>query len=79
MHSLSLDTCRAVVIVEEAGEILEANLIAVLSQHLQHLIMIGDHKQLRPQVENYYLVKKFKVYWLFAQLADMMLVRHLAL
>lgn len=40
-----------IIIVEEAAEILEAQLLAVLPADAQHLIMIGDHKQLRPQVQ----------------------------
>ncbi|MEW5313864.1 MAG: hypothetical protein WDW38_005396 [Sanguina aurantia] len=38
-----------VVMVEEAAEILEAHILTSLSAYTQHLIMIGDHKQLRPQ------------------------------
>lgn len=30
-------------VVEEAGEVLESNLIAVLSKQINHLILIGDH------------------------------------
>ena len=37
-------------IVEEAAEILEPQLVAVIPPSVQHLIMIGDHKQLRPTV-----------------------------
>ncbi len=37
-------------IVEEAAEILEGQLVAVIPPSVQHLIMIGDHKQLRPMV-----------------------------
>jgi len=36
--------------VEEAAEILERQLVAVTPPSVQHLIMIGDHKQLRPVV-----------------------------
>ena len=49
----------AIVIVEEAAEVLEAQILATLGPWVQHLIMIGDHKQLRPPVENYELAKKF--------------------
>lgn len=38
-----------VVLVEEAGEILEAHILTSLGPHTQQLIMIGDHKQLRPK------------------------------
>lgn len=36
------------VIVEEAGEMLEAHVLAALTAHTQHFIQIGDHHQLRP-------------------------------
>lgn len=44
-------------IVEEAAEILEGQLVAVIPPSVQHLIMIGDHKQLRPVV-HYHRLKK---------------------
>ncbi|RZC41795.1 NFX1-type zinc finger-containing protein 1-like, partial [Asbolus verrucosus] len=37
-----------IVIVEEAAEILEAHVVASLNQHTQHLILLGDHQQLKP-------------------------------
>ena len=43
-------------IVEEAAEILEGQLVAVIPSSVQHLIMIGDHKQLKPVV---YVVVNF--------------------
>ena len=46
-----------VVIVEEAAELLEPQLLAVLQPSVQHLIMIGDHEQLRPQVAHHELVR----------------------
>eukprot|EP00804_Cyclotella_cryptica_P021863 CCRYP_000836-RA/>CCRYP_000836-RA protein AED:0.40 eAED:0.12 QI:0/0/0/0.5/1/1/6/0/1669 len=52
-----------VVIVEEAGEVLEPHIISALSEptvntkETKHLILIGDHKQLRPKVESYRLTK----------------------
>ena len=42
-----------VLIVEEAGEVLEYHVLAALPEAAQHLIMIGDHMQLRPKIENY--------------------------
>lgn len=36
-----------IVIVEEAAEVLEAHTIATLSKACQHLILIGDHQQVR--------------------------------
>ena len=50
----------AVVIVEEAAEVLEPQLIAVLGEWVQHLILIGDHNQLPPPVECYTLAKDFR-------------------
>lgn len=42
-----------IIICEEAGEVLESHIIATLSPSTQHLILIGDHLQLRPQVATY--------------------------
>ncbi|KAK7116809.1 NFX1-type zinc finger-containing protein 1-like [Littorina saxatilis] len=44
-----------VVIVEEAAQVSEAHLLSSLSPACQHLIMIGDHQQLRPSYTNYSL------------------------
>ncbi len=44
-----------IVVVEEAGEILEAHVLSSLSPVTKQLVMIGDHKQLRPKVETYEL------------------------
>ncbi|KAJ7707708.1 P-loop containing nucleoside triphosphate hydrolase protein [Mycena rosella] len=44
-----------VLIVEEAGEILESHVITALGSSTQQMILIGDHKQLRPKVNNYLL------------------------
>eukprot|EP00892_Ulva_mutabilis_P006560 jgi/Ulvmu1/4276/UM197_0003.1 len=41
------------VLVEEAAEIVEAHVIAALPATARRLIMIGDHKQLRPKVNQY--------------------------
>lgn len=43
------------VLVEEAGEILEAHVLTALSPSTKGLILIGDHKQLRPKCKNYAL------------------------
>ncbi|KAA8492707.1 NFX1-type zinc finger-containing protein 1 [Porphyridium purpureum] len=51
-----LEECNiSVVIVEEAGEVLEANTLAALQEKTEHLIMIGDHQQLRPKLQSYKL------------------------
>jgi superfamily I DNA and/or RNA helicase len=44
-----------VVLVEEAGEILESHVLTSLGSTTDQLILIGDHKQLRPKVANYKL------------------------
>ena len=47
----------SVIIVEEAAEVNEAHLIALLGPHVKHLVLIGDHLQLRPKVECFDLVR----------------------
>mgnify|MGYP001050634320 FL=1 len=49
----------SVVLVEESGEIMESQLIACLPKSVQHLILIGDHKQLKPKISNFNLNKDF--------------------
>ena len=44
-----------VLICEEAGEILEAHTLTAFLPSIEHAILIGDHEQLRPQVQNYTL------------------------
>jgi superfamily I DNA and/or RNA helicase len=44
-----------VVFWEEAGEVLEAHMLSAVIPSVQHLIQIGDHQQLRPQINNYNL------------------------
>ena len=48
-----------IVIVEEAAEILEPSLIAALNEKVEHLVLIGDHKQLRPKIDTHELRRKF--------------------
>ena len=50
-----------IVLVEEAAEVLEAHIITSLTKGCQHLILIGDHQQLRPQPEVYELAKRYKL------------------
>ena len=38
-----------IVIVEEAAEVLEAHTLATLSKACQHLILIGDHQQVKQE------------------------------
>ena len=51
----------AVVIIEEAAEVLEAKILATFGDWVEHLIMIGDHKQLRPSVNYHELTTDFNM------------------
>ena len=42
-----------VLIMEEAGEVLEAHTLTAFLPSIEHAILIGDHEQLRPQINNY--------------------------
>jgi hypothetical protein len=44
-----------IILVEEAGEILESHVLTAMTPATKQLILIGDHKQLRPKVNNYSL------------------------
>ncbi|PAA76165.1 hypothetical protein BOX15_Mlig008686g1 [Macrostomum lignano] len=50
-----------IVIVEEAAEVLESHVLASLSPGCQHLVLIGDHKQLKPNPAVYELAKKYNL------------------
>ncbi|KAJ7332316.1 hypothetical protein JRQ81_014496 [Phrynocephalus forsythii] len=50
-----------VVVVEEAAEVLEAHTVTTLSGACQHLILIGDHQQLRPSANVYDLARNFNL------------------
>ena len=50
-----------IVIVEEAAEVLESHIVSTLNAGTQHLILIGDHKQLRPKPNEYNLAKNYKL------------------
>lgn len=58
-RSLVAQMKPAVILVEEAAEVLEPQLVALMGNWVKHLIMIGDHKQLRPSVENYILARDY--------------------
>ncbi|KAJ4477292.1 P-loop containing nucleoside triphosphate hydrolase protein [Lentinula aciculospora] len=51
LHEAGID----VLLAEEAGEILESHVITALSSSIEQVILIGDHQQLRPKVNNYNL------------------------
>ncbi|EPY20038.1 hypothetical protein STCU_09185 [Strigomonas culicis] len=43
----------SVLVVEEAAEVLECQLIACMTDSLQQVVLIGDHYQLQPKVETF--------------------------
>lgn len=49
------------VVVEEAAEALEAHVVTALSEQTNHLILMGDHLQLRPNPSVYELAKKYSL------------------
>jgi len=44
-------------LIEEAAEIHEAHIVSSLPNKIQQIILIGDHKQLRPTVNSYELAR----------------------
>ncbi len=67
---------RDIVLVEEAGEILESHVITALGSQTQQLILIGDHKQLRPKINSYKLtVEKGEGYDLNRSLFERLILK----
>ena len=50
-----------IVIIEEAAEVFESHIVTSLSPSVQQLILIGDHKQLRPKPNSYSLQVKYNL------------------
>jgi AAA domain len=65
-----------VVLVEEAGEILESHILTALTAETKQLIMIGDHKQLRPKVHYDLSVEKGDGYDLNRSLFERLILRN---
>ena len=57
-HDMLVALGAKVIIVEEAAEILEAHILTSLTPSTEHLILIGDHLQLRPSVAVDVLARK---------------------
>ncbi|KAK2561506.1 NFX1-type zinc finger-containing protein 1 [Acropora cervicornis] len=55
------EICPKIVLIEEAAEVLEAHIITSLTKGCQHLILIGDHQQLRPTPAVSDLPKTYKL------------------
>ncbi|XDG04944.1 hypothetical protein ABKA04_004559 [Annulohypoxylon sp. FPYF3050] len=55
----NLETLRRldskVLLCEEAGEVLESHILTALLPSVEHAILIGDHLQLRPHIDNWEL------------------------
>ncbi|TRM64558.1 P-loop containing nucleoside triphosphate hydrolase protein [Schizophyllum amplum] len=74
------DTLRqaapGVLLVEEAGEILESHVLAAMSENTTQMILIGDHQQLRPKVNSYQLsVEKGEGYDLNVSLFERLVLK----
>ena len=61
LHSNLKKLKPTIVIMEEAAEVLEAQIGASLTKSCQHLILIGDHQQLRPNPTVYELCRNYNL------------------
>lgn len=50
-----------IVIVEEAAEVFESHIVTCITQSCEQLILIGDHRQLRPSPTVYDLAVKYRL------------------
>jgi hypothetical protein len=64
-----------VLLVEEAGEILESHILTALGPETKQLILIGDHKQLRPKVHHDLSVEKGDGYDLNRSMFERLVLR----
>jgi superfamily I DNA and/or RNA helicase len=64
-----------ILLVEEAGEILESHILTALSPDTKQLILIGDHKQLRPKSHYDLSVEKGNGYDLNRSLFERLVLR----
>ena len=58
-HTILNEVKPRIVIIEEAAEVFEAHIISCLNMACDQLILIGDHKQLRPTPATYELALKY--------------------
>ncbi|CAG4956216.1 unnamed protein product [Colias eurytheme] len=61
MRKLIREVAPQIVIVEEAAEVLEQHIVTSLQQNCQHVILIGDHKQLRPSASHMKLARHYNI------------------
>ena len=60
-HHILKEINPKIIIIEEAAEVFESHVITSLSPSVQQLILIGDHKQLRPKANCYKLEKEYNL------------------
>ena len=60
-HSILQKLRPKIIIIEEAAEVLESHVITTLTASTQQVIMIGDHQQLRPKPNDYYLATNYNL------------------
>ena len=58
-HKILKDIGPRIVIVEEAAEVFEAHIVSSLTKRCEHLVLIGDHVQLRPNPCVYELARHY--------------------
>ncbi|EFJ30903.1 hypothetical protein SELMODRAFT_408664 [Selaginella moellendorffii] len=61
LHDILVALKPEIVVVEEAAEVLESHILACISPYTKHLILIGDHLQLRPSVATFRLAQRHKL------------------
>ena len=50
-----------IMVVEEAAEILESHIFTSLNPDIQQLVLIGDHQQLRPNLNAFELAEYYNL------------------
>ena len=60
-HTILKDIGPRIVIIEEAAEVFESHIVSSLSRHCEHLILIGDHVQLKPKPNVFELAKNYNM------------------
>ena len=50
-----------IIVVEEAAEVLESHIVTAINGSCEHLILIGDHQQLRPNPNVYRLARRYNL------------------
>lgn len=55
------DLAPSIVIIEEAAEVLESHVVTSLTTECKHVILIGDHQQLRPSPTVHELATKYEL------------------